>query len=106
MTHPPIAQGQIWSAVSPVSGQQSTIVVLDAMPAMLERSRILAARVRPMREVPDGMRLLVVPIDDGLAIAVYDLAAFDRGWFKERVGLLGEPQLEQLKVALSARFDL
>ncbi|MFI9503521.1 hypothetical protein [Nocardia sp. NPDC052566] len=106
MTGPAVVQGQIWKAVSPLAGQEATIVILDAAPGMLERRRILAARVRPEREVPQAMRLLAVPTSDGQTVAVYDIAAFDKAWFTELTGALTEDELGRVKAALAARFDL
>jgi hypothetical protein len=101
-----VRQGQIWQAKSPIVGQHATVVVLDATPGMLERRRILAARVRPEREVPQAMRLLAVPISVGDVVAVYDIAAFDQAWLVEQAGALSADELGRVKNALSARFDL
>lgn len=106
MTYPAITQGQLWKAVSPVGAEEATVVILEALPGMLGRRRLLAARVRPDREVPSAMKLLTVPLDEGLVIAAYDIAAFDKGWLKEPSGQLTTAQLDRLKVALRARFDL
>ncbi|NNH68898.1 hypothetical protein HLB23_03235 [Nocardia uniformis] len=101
-----ITQGQLWKAVSPIGAEEATVVILEAQPAMLGRRRLLAARVRPEREVPEAMKLLTVPIDGGLSVAVYDISPFDKGWLKEPAGHLTTAQLGRLKVALRARFDL
>ncbi|MEU6580077.1 hypothetical protein [Nocardia sp. NPDC046763] len=102
-----ITQGQIWIAVSPLTRQEATVVILDAVPAMLERQRVLAARVRPDREVPEAMKLLAVPVQEtGLTVAVYDIAAFDKAWFTESKGRLSADEMSRVKAALNARFDL
>ncbi|MFI1914770.1 hypothetical protein [Nocardia sp. NPDC020380] len=102
-----ITQGQVWNAISPLTRQEATVVILDATPAMLDRQRVLTARVRPDREVPEAMKLLAVPIRGaGLTVAVYDIAAFDRAWFTESKGQLSLDEMALVKSALSARFDL
>ncbi|MBF6330252.1 hypothetical protein [Nocardia transvalensis] len=101
----PTAQGEIWT-VRTISGQEYSAVVADA--DMLARSRptVMAARVSPTREVPSALELLTVPLSDSEVVAVYSMATIPRTAFVELKTRLTGEQLERLKVALRARFDL
>ncbi|BEK87152.1 hypothetical protein GCM10010198_68160 [Nocardia seriolae] len=82
------------------------MVVADSDTVARLRPVLLCARVRPAREVPSSLELLTVKLPDDEVIAVHEMTPLPKTNFVTLRGRLSEPLLEELKVALRARFDL
>lgn len=101
-----LEQGQIWTSTSRLTGETSRVVIVDSSLMARARQRILVAPLRPAREVPSALQLLTATTADGDAVAVYDLVLTPKNTLTEHEGELSPDALEQVKVALRARFDL
>jgi hypothetical protein len=102
----PTVQGEIWT-LRGVKALTHTVVVLDSVPQVVRGGLIAVAMVIPAREAPSPRALLTVPITDtGDAVAVFRLGTFSASLFIEKVGMLDRVTLENVRMALRARFDL
>ncbi|WP_306359982.1 hypothetical protein [Nocardia sp. CC227C] len=100
------AQGQIWKTESRLTGAVGQVVIVDSDLIAEARQRIAVAPVRPAREIPRSLQLLTATLPGGDAVAVYDLAVVPKNTLTESVGHIPADALDQVKVALRARFDL
>ncbi|GAB2683013.1 hypothetical protein ACWDYH_37045 [Nocardia goodfellowii] len=99
-------QGQIWKTESRLTGMVGQVVIVDSDLIAEARSRVAVAPVRPAREVPRALQLLTAELPDGAAVAVYDLAVVPKNTLTENIGAIPSAALDQLKIALRARFDI
>lgn len=84
-----------------------TVVVLDSVPHVVRGGLIAVALVIPEREAPETRSLLTVRIPGtGNVVAVFRLGTFSASLFVEKVGMLDAATLENVRMALRARFDL
>lgn len=106
MSDVPAIQGEIWK-LRGVHDLVHTVVVLDSVPHVVRGGLIAVAMVIPAREVPNPRALLTVPIaDTDQAVAVFRLGTFSASLFLEKIGMLDPATLENVCMALRARFDL
>ncbi|MFJ9368718.1 hypothetical protein ACIRRA_30420 [Nocardia sp. NPDC101769] len=106
MSDIPGIQGEIWK-LSGVRDIVHTVVVLDSVPHVVRGGLIAVAMVIPTREVPNPRALLTVPIaGTDQAVAVFRLGTFSASLFLEKIGMLDPATLENVRMALRARFDL
>ncbi|WP_067687392.1 hypothetical protein [Nocardia jejuensis] len=101
-----LRQGQIWNVESHLTGHSGRVVIVDSDLMARSRQRIAAAPVRPSREVPDALQLLTAALPNGDTVAVYDLVLTPKNTLTSHVGDLSPEALEQVRVALRARFEL
>lgn len=99
-------QGQIWQITSRLSGETVRGVIVDSDLVADLRQRIAVAPVKPAREVPNKLQLMTAVLSGGDVVAVYDVSVVPKNSLTEHVGDLSAKELEQVKVALGARFDL
>lgn len=99
-------QGQIWTSTSRLTAGTTRVAIVDSDLIARARQRVIVAPVRPIREVPTALQLLTATAPDGQAVAIYDLVIIAKDTLTEHVGDLSPDALEQVKVALRARFDL
>ncbi|MBL1077902.1 hypothetical protein JK358_26200 [Nocardia sp. 2] len=101
----PGAQGEIWRVRTP-SGREFSVVVVDSDAVVRLRPTVLCALVRELRDVPPSLELLTVQLPGDYVIAIHELAGLPKECFVARQARLAEGSLEELKIALRARFDL
>lgn len=101
-----LRQGQIWTLTTRLTGEVRHAVVVDSDLMADVRRRLMVAPVRPAREVPSALQLLTAATPNGDVVAVYDLMEAPKTQFTDHIGDLSPESLEQVKVALRARFDL
>ncbi|WP_330180910.1 hypothetical protein OHB26_31620 [Nocardia sp. NBC_01503] len=99
-------QGQIWKSESRLTGQVGRVVIVDSDLIAQARQRILVAPVKEAREVPRALQLLTAALPNDEAAAIYDLVLTPKNTLTEHIGNISAEALEQVKVALRARFDL
>ncbi|APA99055.1 hypothetical protein [Nocardia seriolae] len=106
MREVPRIQGEIWT-LRGARETLHTVVVLDSVPHVVRGGLIAVAMVIPVREAPNPRALLTIPIaGTDEAVAVFRLATFSASLFEEKLGMLDKPTLENVRMALRARFDL
>ncbi len=102
----PAVQGEIWT-LRGIKDRVHTVVVLDSVPQVVRGGLIAVAMVIPAREAPNPRALLTVPITGTQdAVAVFRLGTFSAALFIEKVGMLDPATLDNVRMALRARFDL
>lgn len=106
MSDVPGIQGEVWK-LRGVRDRVHTVVVLDSVPHVVRGGLIAVAMVIPTREAPNPRALLTIPLPGtDQSVAVFRLATFSASLFLEKVGMLDTITLENLRMALRARFDL
>ncbi|MFI5783465.1 hypothetical protein [Nocardia sp. NPDC051570] len=99
-------QGEIWT-LRGARDVVHTVIVLDSVPHLVRGGLVAVALVIPAREAPNARALLTVPIPGTKdAVAVFRLGTFSATRFLEKVGMLDRDTLENVRMALRARFDL
>ncbi|QLY33718.1 hypothetical protein [Nocardia huaxiensis] len=101
----PAAQGELWRVRTP-SGQEFSVIIVDSDAVTRLRPTVLCALVREARDVPPSLELLTVRLPGDYVIAIHELAALPKEYFVARQARLAEGSLEEVKIALRARFDL
>ncbi|NUS45467.1 MAG: hypothetical protein HOQ24_17465 [Mycobacteriaceae bacterium] len=103
-----IRQGDIWQVRTITGEAVRTVAVLDSDAVVKLRPAVVVAPVLPQREVPNGVRLLAVPLagDPAETVAVYSLSTVLKERFAQRVGAASAEEWDLIKNALAARFDL
>ncbi|MFI6869176.1 hypothetical protein [Nocardia sp. NPDC050406] len=100
-------QGHLWKTVSPLSGREARVIVVDGDLMARFRQQIIVAPLRESREVPTQYELLSIPLPGSTEIiALYDLTVAHRATFAEYLGTVPPEILERIRSGLSARFDL
>ncbi|WP_040808867.1 hypothetical protein [Nocardia concava] len=106
MTDVPNIQGEIWR-LRGVRDQVHTVVVLDSVPHVVRGGLIAVSLIIPVGDAPNPRALLTVPIaDTNAAVAVFWLGTFAASQFIQKIGMLDPATLENVRMALRARFDL
>lgn len=99
-------QGQIWEVTSRLSGETSRGVIVDSDLVAQLRQRVALAPVRPAREIPIKLQLMTAQLPGDDVVAVYDFSVVPKNTLTKHIGDLSSKELDQVKVALGARFDL